>query len=391
MDGKAPLSDHPSSPSQRARRPWLQMMLLGGLMMASMVLPGTVTWGQEEPVGVDPAVQEHTDTGGSGTSGHLVPLSSPTDPRPADYNPWHTAEPGEYLAYNQRASLIQRGKGVYAKYCVGCHGEHGDGQGPAAKRLITKPRDFTKGIYKFRSTDSGSLPMETDLHRTITSGLARVSMPAFPLMPEQEKVAVIEYIKSFYDDWDKQKDQRKIVSVPTAPKDLNEQDRIMRGRIVYLAMQCGKCHGSDGAGTGATQTEYIDAWGNPQKPLDFTRGRLKGGDAPEDIYRTFHTGLRSIMPAYGGVALAAVNVETFDSQKAYLQKGELEQLQPYLETFPATAGEVFTQMDKAQQQQLVQRNSWDLVAYVMSLQQKISTAQAVLGKPWGTQPQQESQ
>ena len=305
--------------------------------------------------------------------------TSPDDPRPADYDPWHTLEPGEHRGYNQRASLLQRGKAVYAKYCVGCHGENGDGEGPAAVRLITKPRDFTKGIYKFRSTDSGSLPLDADLHRTITDGLARVSMPGFPLMPEQEKVAVIEYIKSFYPGWEQERGNRKVVPVPTPPADLGEPGRVLRGRIVYLAMQCGKCHGSDGAGTGATQTEYTDVWGNPQKPLNFTRGQLKGGDNPEDIYRTFHTGLRSIMPAYGGVTLAAVNVETFETQKGYLQEGELETLQPYLDAFPQTAGEVFTEMDAGQREELVQRNSWDLVAYVLSLKQEVSTAEAVLG------------
>ena len=76
------------------------------------------------------------------------------------------------------------------------------------------PRDFTSGVYKFRSTDSASLPLESDLYRTITRGLARVSMPAFPLMPEAEKVAVIEYIKSLYPRWEQEKNQRVVVDVP---------------------------------------------------------------------------------------------------------------------------------------------------------------------------------
>ncbi len=351
------------------RRPWLAVFLFAGVLMALLGASGQGDRDGDKVVAANDTADRES------------PHPTPADPRSANYNQWRTNEPGEYRRYNQRASLLQRGKGVYAKYCVGCHGANGDGQGPASVRLITKPRDFTKGIYKFRSTDSGSLPLESDLHRTIANGLSRVSMPAFPLMPEQEKVAVIEYIKSFYPDWEKEKNNRKIVSIPTAPQDLDKQERVLRGRIVYLAMQCGKCHGSDGAGTGATQTEYTDAWGNPQKPLNFTRGSLKGGDNPEDIFRTFHTGLRSIMPGYGGVTLAAVNIETFESQKSYLREGELEQLDPYLESFPKTASEVFTQMDESQRQQLVKRNSWDLVAYVLSLQQKFSTAQAVLGQP----------
>lgn len=358
------------SPIATGGKSLLHAGLLAGLLAALMVLLGASDVGNPQGGTTAPTAD---------STGPASLLAAPTDPRPADYNPWQTMEAGDFRGYNQRASLLQRGKAVYAKYCIGCHGANGDGQGPAAVRLITKPRDFTKGIYKFRSTDSGSLPLESDLYRTITNGLAPVSMPAFPLMPEQEKAAVIEYIKSFYPDWDKEKDNRKIVPVPAAPADLHEPDRVFRGRIVYLAMQCGKCHGSDGAGAGATQTQYTDAWGHPQKPLNFTRGRLKGGDNPEDIYRTFHTGLRSIMPAYGGVTLAAVNVETFESQEMYLRQGERAVLQPYLDSFPKTAAEVFAQLDESQRMQTAERNSWDLVAYVLSLKKSISTAQAVLG------------
>ena len=44
------------------------------------------------------------------------------------------------------------GKAVYERKCIGCHGEKGDGKGPAAELLLPKPRDFTKGLYKIRST-----------------------------------------------------------------------------------------------------------------------------------------------------------------------------------------------------------------------------------------------
>ncbi len=73
-----------------------------------------------------------------------------------EYPEWETVPVGEHRDYNQRASLIQRGHLVYAKYCVGCHGEYGDGNGVAAARLITQPRDFTSGI-------SGKAGIETRL------------------------------------------------------------------------------------------------------------------------------------------------------------------------------------------------------------------------------------
>ena len=300
-----------------------------------------------------------------------------------DYPKWETLGPGEYTEYNQRVSLIRRGHDVYNKYCVGCHGEYGDGYGPAAERLITRPRDFTSGVYKIRSTDSGSLPMESDLHRTITQGLARVSMPAFPLIPERDKVAVIEYIKTFYPDWEAEKAFRRLVPVPVAPDDLADRRRILRGRVVYLEMQCGQCHGIDGQGTGATQTEYVDAWGDPQKPFNFTRGSLKGGDTPEDIYRTFHTGLRSIMPSYGGETLATVLAESAANRINELDAAEQAPLQGVLEDFPATGPEIFEDMSAEQRLELAVRNSWDLVAYILSLRSRVSTAEAVLGAAGG--------
>ncbi len=298
---------------------------------------------------------------------------------PLEYPKWETVAPEENAGYNQRANLVQRGHLVYLKYCVGCHGEYGDGKGPAAARLITQPRDFTSGIYKFRSTDSGSLPLEADLHRTISRGLARVSMPAFPLMPESEKIAVIEYIKTFYPRWEEQKDDRLIVPVPAAPSDLDDEDRILRGRVVYLLQQCSACHGTDGRGTGATQTEYVDAWGDPQRAFDFTRGSLKGGNTPQDVYRTFHTGLRSIMPSFGGDTLAAVTADVFDTSTARLEAGEVETLRSVLDHFPADGNVLYSQMSAGERLELAERNSWDLVAYILSLRTETTTAAAVLG------------
>lgn len=296
-----------------------------------------------------------------------------------EYPNWQTVAPGEQASYNQRAKLVQRGHLVYRKYCVGCHGEYGDGNGPAAARLLTRPRDFTSGVFKFRSTDSGSLPLDEDLHRTITRGLARVSMPAFPLMPERDKVAVIEYVKTFYPRWNREKPQRHIVPVSLAPDDLGDERRVLRGRVVYLLMQCSKCHGVDGRGKGATQTEYVDAWGHPQKPFDFTRGSLKGGNAPEDIYRTFHTGLRSIMPSFGGDTLAAVTTDSFAGLTGDLDEQERARLAAVLDDFPATADAVFAEMGEPERLELAERNSWDLVAYILSLRTSTSTAAAVLG------------
>jgi len=52
---------------------------------------------------------------------------------------------------------------VYEVNCAACHGVESDGNGPAARMFVTRPRDFRSGIFKFRSTPSGSLPTDEDL------------------------------------------------------------------------------------------------------------------------------------------------------------------------------------------------------------------------------------
>jgi len=51
------------------------------------------------------------------------------------------------------------GKVVYTKWCAGCHGDNGAGDGPAAKHMIPPPRDFTGAIYQIRSASCPPMPI----------------------------------------------------------------------------------------------------------------------------------------------------------------------------------------------------------------------------------------
>jgi mono/diheme cytochrome c family protein len=191
------------------------------------------------------------------------------------------------------------GEELYGRYCAGCHGAAGDGKGPAADMLIVKPRDFTKGVFKFRTTPTGRLPTDDDLFRTITRGINRTSMPGWSLLPERERRALVDVVKGFHPPWDEQAAGHPI-AIPPAPPGLMDATRVSRGRAVYELLECGTCHGERGTGDGpSAATLPPDAWGNPQKPFNFTKGALKSGGAPEDVYRTFMTGLNgTAMPSY---------------------------------------------------------------------------------------------
>ncbi len=95
------------------------------------------------------------------------------------------------------SSSSAQGRRIYLTHCAVCHGERGDGQGPGAARLETKPRDFTSGLFKFRSTPSGALPLDRDLYRTLSEGIHGTSMIPQTHLSEDERWAVIQYIKRF--------------------------------------------------------------------------------------------------------------------------------------------------------------------------------------------------
>jgi mono/diheme cytochrome c family protein len=89
------------------------------------------------------------------------------------------------------------GKRTYDTYCIGCHGEDGQGNGEAALFLNPKPRDFVNGDYKFfYFGEPGPLPADDSLEITIRNGIAGSAMPAFPLLTNQEVADAIVYIKS---------------------------------------------------------------------------------------------------------------------------------------------------------------------------------------------------
>src|SRR5438874_1615518 len=91
-----------------------------------------------------------------------------------------------------------KGKAVYAKWCAGCHGDTGAGDGPAAAAMVPRPRNFTGAVYKIRTTASGQLPTDADLMRAIDEGLPGSAMPAWKgRLSDAERRDVIAYIKTF--------------------------------------------------------------------------------------------------------------------------------------------------------------------------------------------------
>jgi cytochrome c oxidase cbb3-type subunit 2 len=191
---------------------------------------------------------------------------------------------------------------IYVESCAACHGERGDGKGPEADRLKTEPRDFTTGQYKFRSTPSGSIPLDEDIFRTISHGVRTTSMLAQLHLSEKERWVVTDYLKTFSPRFKAEKTP-ETVSIPAPPSP--NPELISLGKKMYIDAGCNQCHGSEGRGDGASAKELKDDWGESVSPTDLTLKPFKSGPNPEDLYRTISTGLNGTpMPSYADVLTA---------------------------------------------------------------------------------------
>jgi cytochrome c2 len=102
--------------------------------------------------------------------------------------------------------------------CARCHGDDGQGNGPAAASLVDRsgfpavPPDFTKGEMTFKG---GSRP--EDVYRALNTGMEGTPMPSFLSLPERDRVDVALFVTTLYR--------------PIPP-----------GERVFLTLGCTHCH-----------------------------------------------------------------------------------------------------------------------------------------------------
>ena len=202
---------------------------------------------------------------------------------------------------------IAHGKEVYERRCLGCHGEKGDGNGPAATFLyLQRPRDFTAAVFKFRLTKE-PVPTDGDLLRTISRGVRGTAMPPWYDLPLNDRLAVIQYIKYVLavDRSDPAKPYAFFAEEPPGPPlyigkpPAPSQQLLDRGKEVWEQAKCWECHGKSGKGDGEKAAGLKDDLGFTMVPADLTSGQFKSGPAVEDIFRTVTTGLSGTpMPSY---------------------------------------------------------------------------------------------
>jgi mono/diheme cytochrome c family protein len=231
--------------------------------------------------------------------------------------------------------LAEGGK-HFRKQCQQCHGLPGDGRGPTGLWIYPFPRDFRRGVFKFVSTGEGNKPRHADLVRTITEGLKGTAMPAFGLLPDDQREMLARYVmylslrgqveyqtlaavalgdaratgdpaafaaaklKEALAEWERAQAAPQAASAPDDgdPGSETHAAAVRRGYLLFTTKDkdaCITCHGEFGR---KPQLRY-DVWGTVAKPANFTEPGLKGGSRPEDVYQRIRGGIPAVgMPAH---------------------------------------------------------------------------------------------
>ncbi|MFQ5535269.1 MAG: c-type cytochrome [Sphingomonadales bacterium] len=202
------------------------------------------------------------------------------------------------------------GEALYQDHCAVCHGPTGAGDGPAADFLYPKPRDFTFGMFKYKTSPAdGSSATDADLFKTIKHGLPGTGMPAWKTMFSDDQIRdLATVVKSFdlvgtfapEDAEDEEFDEEgrylgELLSVtkqvPLENQVPMSEESLARGKVMF-EKTCAQCHGNEGRGNPGVGKRLKDEWGDRIWPRDLTqpwtwRSTNVAGSAEQTIQNIF--------------------------------------------------------------------------------------------------------
>jgi mono/diheme cytochrome c family protein len=253
-------------------------------------------------------------------------VAQQADQAPAKPSPHMESHIGNLTGHSEA------GADLFYRYCWGCHGARGNGDGENAPYLNILPRNFVAATFKCRSTPTGTLPLDSDLYNSLVRGLNFTNMPSWAALTAQNRADLVAFIKTFSARWVTEKPADPI-PVPAEPKLTVES--IKHGGELFQKLECWKCHGQEGRGDGPSASTLTDSNDQPIRPYNFTStNRSKCGKTNPELYRIFMTGLDGTpMPSFADV----VKPEEAWDLVHYLRTLQVNNASPELTLWESTA------------------------------------------------------
>lgn len=91
------------------------------------------------------------------------------------------------------------GEIIFKRNCAGCHGDTGEGNGPAASSLKPKPANFISSDYRDSIDKNLATYSDTELEEIIANGRRGTAMPAWKKGLNAHQISdVLAYIRSLH-------------------------------------------------------------------------------------------------------------------------------------------------------------------------------------------------
>ncbi|HUJ58975.1 MAG TPA: c-type cytochrome [Kofleriaceae bacterium] len=190
---------------------------------------------------------------------------------------------------------------LYDRLCLACHGARGDGRGPAALLLSSRPRALADGNFAWRSTALGRPPTDEDLRITLRYGAPGTAMPGFgDVLGPAELDELDDVIKAFAPAAFARPGAPVAIGPPRPPDPA-------RGAYLWAQLACDHCHGVRGHGDGAS------AKGLAVPPYDLVAEPLHRPRASDDVAARRRAAVESIATGMAGTAMPGYAGEIADA------------------------------------------------------------------------------
>jgi cytochrome c oxidase cbb3-type subunit I/II len=169
-----------------------------------------------------------------------------------NYNSDNQTFSGTDAMATQWGDLFDEGKQLFTEKCLSCHGCSGNGQGPYARQVVTRPANIHERLINYPE------PQDTFQFWRLNAGVPGTAMPPWGLSLDGETLwKIATYELSFKegalrtidggisdDEGDKYNDETGIKPAITGTRTEYEMGQQLYG------LYCVQCHGTDGHGDG---------------------------------------------------------------------------------------------------------------------------------------------